>query len=145
MKQTVRGTPGVISCLEACVSCCFRASGPEGTNNCHMCCVSSWVLDLMSTGLLIPVDAPYLTLLPLPTETLCYRHLQQTHSGANGVAHGVSAVLSAALFFYPGLITQRGATHHWTGPTRRRSQAASADVWGRFRLSPQMLKVHSYT
>lgn len=25
MKQTVRGTPGVISCLEACVSCCFSA------------------------------------------------------------------------------------------------------------------------
>lgn len=132
------------------VSCCFRADQLQDQREQT---TATCVLDLMSTGLLIPVDAPHLTLLPLPTETLCYRHLQQTHSGANGVAHGVSPVLSSSVSTHSSAPCAQPWFDHSAGgplatgpdPHGAVSQAASADVWGRFRLSPQRLKVQSYT
>lgn len=106
---------------EACVSCCVMVDqfqDQRKTQELQICSniFSNWlyrsvsreqllVLDLMSTGLLLylaptslfPVVSPKLKLPSLPTETLCYRHLQQTHCGANGVTHGVSPNLSSSL------------------------------------------------
>lgn len=103
---------------EACVSCCFMADqfqDQRKTQALQMCSniFSNWLYRSVSLEqllvllveqlflpffLLLSFDSPKLKLPSLPTETLCYRHLQQTHRGTNGVTHGVSPILSSFLW-----------------------------------------------